>query len=171
MNEKNSLLNSTLSRTDLKENSTSIPKIEEKENLKKIKEIHDFLEDKIINNPSVSLKENGMPIHIKKNNPSNFRNESRNSKEKLLKAIDLDDKQEIILKEIKTPVQMTRNIQEIQQKNVKKKNSHGMDDENNFLFYNSLSLIMLSMLAGGLVGVVFILYFTFKKDSPNEEFN
>jgi len=39
------------------------------------------------------------------------------------------------------------------------------DDENSFMFYNSLSLIMLSMLAGGLVGIVFILYFSFKKEN------
>lgn len=33
--------------------------------------------------------------------------------------------------------------------------------ESSLLFYNSLSLIMLAMLAGGLVGVIFILYFSF----------
>jgi hypothetical protein len=34
--------------------------------------------------------------------------------------------------------------------------------ENSFLFYNTLSLIMLALLAGGLVGVIFVLYFSFK---------
>ena len=33
--------------------------------------------------------------------------------------------------------------------------------ESTLLFYNSLSLIMLAMLAGGLVGIIFILYFSF----------
>lgn len=33
--------------------------------------------------------------------------------------------------------------------------------ESSLLFYNSLSLIMLAMLAGGLVGIIFILYFSF----------
>jgi hypothetical protein len=40
--------------------------------------------------------------------------------------------------------------------------------ESSLLFYNSLSLIMLAMLAGGLVGVIFILYFSFhSKDVKN----
>lgn len=47
-------------------------------------------------------------------------------------------------------------------KNLKRRKS--LDDDNTVLFYNSLSLVMLSMLAGGLVGVVFILYFTFRKE-------
>lgn len=41
------------------------------------------------------------------------------------------------------------------------------DDNNSFMFYNSLSLIMLSMLGGGVVGVIFILYFTFKNEGSN----
>jgi hypothetical protein len=59
----------------------------------------------------------------------------------------------------------------LQLKIVNKKLVHDSEDENKFLFYNSLSLIMLSMLAGGLVGVVFILYFTFRKDIQTEELN
>lgn len=59
----------------------------------------------------------------------------------------------------------------LQLKIVNKKLVHDSEDENKFLFYNSLSLIMLSMLAGGLVGVVFILYFTFRKDIQTEESN
>lgn len=44
--------------------------------------------------------------------------------------------------------------------------------DNTLLFYNSLSLVMLSMLAGGLVGVVFILYFSFKnEDKPLLTYN
>ena len=59
----------------------------------------------------------------------------------------------------------------LQLKIVNKKLIKDSEDENKFLFYNSLSLIMLSMLAGGLVGVVFILYFTFRKDIKTEELN
>lgn len=50
-------------------------------------------------------------------------------------------------------------------KTKKKKTRREREDDNSFMFYNSLSLIMLSMLAGGLVGVIFILYFSFKKDN------
>ena len=32
--------------------------------------------------------------------------------------------------------------------------------KNTMIFYNSLSMVMLSMLTGGLIGLVFILYFT-----------
>lgn len=41
--------------------------------------------------------------------------------------------------------------------------------QNNLLFYNSMSLIMLCLLAGGLVGVIFILYISFNA-SANEGF-
>ena len=44
---------------------------------------------------------------------------------------------------------------------IKKKKK---ENENALMFYNSLSLIMLAMLAGGLVGVIFILYFSFRKE-------
>jgi hypothetical protein len=47
----------------------------------------------------------------------------------------------------------------MKQKNLKKRKPV---DDNRFNFYNSISLIMLGLLAGGLVGVVFILYFSFK---------
>ena len=36
--------------------------------------------------------------------------------------------------------------------------------DNSLLFYNSLSLIMLAMLTGGLIGVVFLLFFSFRND-------
>jgi hypothetical protein len=45
-----------------------------------------------------------------------------------------------------------------------KKKRKDKDGENALMFYNSLSLIMLAMIAGGLVGVIFILYFSSKKD-------
>lgn len=38
---------------------------------------------------------------------------------------------------------------------------------NTMIFYNSMSMVMLSMLAGGLVGLVFILYFT-SESKPSE---
>ena len=50
-------------------------------------------------------------------------------------------------------------------KNLSKNKKRNYD--NGIIFYNSISLVMLSMLAGGLVGVVFILYFTFKKDESS----
>jgi hypothetical protein len=53
---------------------------------------------------------------------------------------------------------------------LKKKNQKKIkinEDDNIFMFYNNLSLIMLSMLGGGVVGVIFILYFSFKNDNPN----
>jgi sugar-specific transcriptional regulator TrmB len=51
-------------------------------------------------------------------------------------------------------------------KNLKKKRKE--DDTAALNFYNSLSLIMLSLLVGGLVGVIFILYFSFKSDDKPE---
>ena len=33
-------------------------------------------------------------------------------------------------------------------------------ESSSMIFYNSLSMVMLSMLTGGLIGLVFILYFT-----------
>ena len=44
------------------------------------------------------------------------------------------------------------------------------EEEHVLIFYNSLSLIMLSMLGGGVVGIIFILYFSFKNNSDNENF-
>lgn len=42
--------------------------------------------------------------------------------------------------------------------------------QKNVLFYNSISLIMLCLLAGGLVGVIFILYYSFSiKEGKSEE--
>jgi hypothetical protein len=52
----------------------------------------------------------------------------------------------------------------IKQKNLKKRKTL---ENNRFNFYNSISLIMLGLLAGGLVGVVFILYFSFKTQETN----
>jgi hypothetical protein len=85
-----------------------------------------------------------------------------NMTSKLEKAIvSLNNVNDTITKKIKSFEKFfytdLRRIKNLNQ-NKKKKYDNGM------LFYNSLSLVMLSMLAGGLVGVVFILYFTFKKD-------
>jgi hypothetical protein len=48
-----------------------------------------------------------------------------------------------------------------------KKKRKDKESENALMFYNSLSLIMLAMIAGGLVGVIFILYFSSKKDDSS----
>jgi hypothetical protein len=50
---------------------------------------------------------------------------------------------------------------DLNKENIKKK------FEKNLLFYNSISLIMLALLAGGLVGIIFILYFSFGSGSEN----
>lgn len=39
-----------------------------------------------------------------------------------------------------------------------------LEDHNVFVFYNSLSLIILSMLGGGVLGLLFILFFSFKEE-------
>lgn len=39
------------------------------------------------------------------------------------------------------------------------------------IFYNSLSLIMLSMLTGGLIGVVLIVYYSLKPEDTDNSFN
>jgi hypothetical protein len=49
-------------------------------------------------------------------------------------------------------------------KNLRKKKK----DDEALNFYNSLSLIMLSLLAGGLVGVIFILYFSFRSEDKQD---
>jgi hypothetical protein len=49
--------------------------------------------------------------------------------------------------------------------NLKKKQK---DIANMLNFYNSLSLIMLSLLAGGLVGIIFILFFSFRCEDKQD---
>jgi hypothetical protein len=46
--------------------------------------------------------------------------------------------------------------------NFKKLKKHAKNFDNSLEFYNSLSLIMLFFLSGGLIGVLFILYYSFK---------
>lgn len=55
----------------------------------------------------------------------------------------------------------------LKKKNLKKvKNRY----QKNVLFYNSISLVMLCLLSGGLVGVIFILYYSFStKDGKTDE--
>lgn len=110
-------------------------------------------------------------MHLPENIEKKKEKKLKINKERLLNPIDDGEKTEIIVKEIKTPIIMTKNIEGIQQKDLRQKAIRGVNDENSYLFYNSLSLIMLSMLAGGLVGVIFILYFTFKKEYHGEELN
>ena len=66
---------------------------------------------------------------------------------------------------IKNITEFIKDAQQIS-KHMKKKSKRNFVD-NSLMFYNSLSLVMLSMLAGGLVGVVFILYFSFKKEDKH----
>merc|ERR1711957_262701 len=40
-----------------------------------------------------------------------------------------------------------------------------LEDHNVFVFYNSLSLVMLSMLGGGVLGMLFILFFSYKDEN------
>lgn len=53
-------------------------------------------------------------------------------------------------------------------KNSKKRN---MQYDTSMMFYNSLSLIMLSMLTGGLIGVVLIIYYSLKADDDEINLN
>lgn len=53
-------------------------------------------------------------------------------------------------------------------KNSKKRNKQY---DNSMMFYNSLSLIMLSMLTGGLIGVILIIYYSFKSDDSEISLN
>lgn len=53
-------------------------------------------------------------------------------------------------------------------KNSKKRNKQY---DASMMFYNSLSLIMLSMLTGGLIGVVLIIYYSFKTDDNEINLN
>jgi len=53
-------------------------------------------------------------------------------------------------------------------KNSKKRN---MQYDTSMMFYNSLSLIMLSMLTGGLIGVVLIIYYSLKADDQEINLN
>jgi hypothetical protein len=97
--------------------------------------------------------------------PVSNKTELSNDKQIPINPTDLDNKvrsneESKNLRETKNPTQTTNNIPQ----NGVQKLERVVEKENNFLFYNSLSLIMLSMLAAGLVGVVFILYFTFRKE-------
>lgn len=49
--------------------------------------------------------------------------------------------------------------------NIKSEKRKYLEDHNVFMFYNSLSLVMLSMLGGGVIGIIFILYFSYKDEN------
>jgi len=49
--------------------------------------------------------------------------------------------------------------------NLKFAKKRYLEEQNKFMFYNSLSLIMLSMLGGGVIGIIFILYFSYKDEN------
>jgi len=48
---------------------------------------------------------------------------------------------------------------------VKSDKRQYLEDNNVFVFYNSLSLVMLSMLGGGVLGLLFILFFSYKDEN------
>lgn len=49
--------------------------------------------------------------------------------------------------------------------NIKSDKRKYLEEHNVFMFYNSLSLVMLSMLGGGVIGIIFILYFSYKDEN------
>lgn len=49
--------------------------------------------------------------------------------------------------------------------NIKSEKKKYLEEHNVFMFYNSLSLVMLSMLGGGVIGIIFILYFSYKDEN------
>jgi hypothetical protein len=49
--------------------------------------------------------------------------------------------------------------------NIKSNRRQYLEDNNVFVFYNSLSLVMLSMLGGGVLGLLFILFFSYKDEN------
>lgn len=48
---------------------------------------------------------------------------------------------------------------------IKSEKKKYLEEHNVFMFYNSLSLVMLSMLGGGVIGIIFILYFSYKDEN------
>lgn len=52
-------------------------------------------------------------------------------------------------------------------KNSKKRNKQY---ENSLIYYNSISLLMLSMLTGGIIGVIIIIYLSFTTDNFSASF-
>ena len=56
--------------------------------------------------------------------------------------------------------------------NITKRNSQKRNKqyENSLVYYNSISLLMLSMLTGGIIGVMIIIYISFKSDNNAENF-
>jgi len=49
--------------------------------------------------------------------------------------------------------------------NIRSEKRKYLEEHNVFMFYNSLSLVMLSMLGGGVIGIIFILYFSYKDEN------
>jgi len=135
-------------------------------NLKKVKSRMNYIKENILNNTNINSDEiaNKLPSQNKYLNYNNQSNplleipqidiDSNISETDLNKIIDPNIKDEILFEEF------------LQHKNQSRKKKYSEDD-NVFMFYNSLSLIMLSMLGGGVVGVIFILYFSFKHDNSN----
>lgn len=109
------------------------------------------LYDEIKSSKTRDVKTEPETLEASINNLRNF----HLSLEEKIKKFEQNKKEEIPLAQI-----LKRNSD--QSELNKKKYNKDLNDDNTFMFYNSLSLIMLSMLAGGLLGVMFILYFSFK---------
>lgn len=126
-------------------------KLKYSEAFKNIKKIKSRL-NSLNNNNKVSNKH----IAVKDKNFENSENVENNlSANNLSKITETNIKDEVLFEEF------------LKKKGNWRKKKYLEEDNNAFMFYNSLSLIMLSMLGGGVVGVIFILYFTFKNDSTN----
>lgn len=162
---------------DIYQNSNKISLVFDEESNTFKKENHNLLKEKPVNiKEEENLKEKDFISNKKSENKISFqKNISKIGKIGEKKKIHNKDyssnmqEKDLNMNEIKKKI-TERNIKDqilfeefIKKKNQRKK-KYGEDD-NVFMFYNSLSLIMLSMLGGGVVGVIFILYFSFKDDN------
>lgn len=121
---------------------------------------------------SITIK-NKLKSLIQKNNKSPADSSGKKTSIKENTHIDITNDKKSMIKE-NMNYQKIENISEGSKKNeilfedfLKIKNFEKkkiLEDDNVFNFYNSLSYIMLSMLGGGVIGVIFILFFSFKND-------
>jgi len=133
-------------------------------NFKKVKSRLNNYKENLNGNNHLNYNLNSFTNYNKITNNKNYSNSSTNRLDKdsdlnistsdLNKITEGNIKDEILFEEF------------LKQKSPTRKKKY-IEDDNVFMFYNSLSLIMLSMLGGGVVGVIFILYFSFKHDTSN----
>ena len=152
------LLNIKETSTNLKkkQQNSSIPKkIKYSEALINIKKIKSRLNAYNGNKLNSKLSTKNSDANRVANLADSEESETNLSSKDLNKITEANIKDEVLFEEF------------LKQKGNWRKKKYLDEDNNAFMFYNSLSLIMLSMLGGGVVGVIFILYFTFKHDNPN----